>query len=66
MLLSARGNSGVILSQVFRGLADEVLGRPVVDLPGSDHPRSSCSTRSGWPGAATGERPGLALGLPTP
>ena len=38
MLLSARGNSGVILSQVFRGLADEVLGRPVVDLPGSDHP----------------------------
>lgn len=38
MLLSARGNSGVILSQVFRGLADEVLGRPVVDLPHAEHP----------------------------
>lgn len=37
MLLSARGNSGVILSQILRGLADEVAGRAVSDLAGSGH-----------------------------
>ena len=33
-LMGARGNSGVILSQIFRGLAQGVSGRPHVDAGG--------------------------------
>ncbi|MGE5397801.1 MAG: DAK2 domain-containing protein [Chitinophagales bacterium] len=32
-LMGARGNSGVILSQVFRGFARELEGKPIVDAP---------------------------------
>ena len=33
-LMGARGNSGVILSQIFRGLAQGLSGKPQVDAPG--------------------------------
>lgn len=35
LLLTARGNSGVILSQIFRGFADEVASRSVPALDGA-------------------------------
>ena len=51
-LLGARGNSGVILSQLIRGAAEELISRPgeLID-PGADRR-----------GAGPRRRPGLRLG----
>src|SRR3954465_7204025 len=57
-LLGARGNSGVILSQLIRGAAEELISRPgeLVDpglisaalaRPGASS-RPRCSSRGGW------------------
>src|SRR6266516_3320613 len=43
-LMGARGNSGVILSQILRGFAQGVAGRQRIDAPGIAHALTEAST----------------------